>query len=688
MEKEIDNLIITPPESIEESASRAYTDWLRSVETNIPEELKRIIPRKAAKEYYNKLCEIYKTKKFDRAADPFKRLVSVLTKAFPDFEEEFKKSGLDNLPFTDENLKALLEFLAIWVNKLPAFNELDYTFLKYISEQFDKYKSSSDYLTRLVHKRLEAINPSILDKSLSTRLLILKQFIHQFGCGKVIEKTVDKKKRVRIADPYETRRTKKIEDRPKGKKQINPNSYYSESIEQMCINDFHGSYEEMSQNLSETEFEVLLLDKKCNFAKIANALASAYFSAQRKTREYLYIFAIAFEMKFNMEDNESSKRHSSSSAKHDWMDIQKNLFFDFYNYNLLNEVKNPKTEESFVDGYGINWRNFVEVCYIYFINKPNITPVERFYKAVTTWSDKSYRGNFIDGKKYTPSKHTLVLKECTLKVLLEMSEDEFIEEASFWFLTKKKPHTKKKDSDTPDSEKTEKDSDTPDAKKTKKIADPVSAPVAQNSERTTTVLLDNAIIDASTAIISTFSSEPRYNECNDWDFLSCFGGKKDPTAIVDDEKAKLPQTILPLYISSTLEGCIKRFVAACASSETSRMNLLSVFANYIFAAQYKKPADKKLSCFDKFFDYFAKEAEITIPVTEIVVTIKTKKDEYGKETKVETHTETEAKRTFRGANELLIYAGYQEIYCGNLFDMLLIYQTFRKCCMGWGYTEK
>lgn len=141
MEKEIDNLIITPPESIEESASRAYTDWLRSVETNIPEELKRIIPRKAAKEYYNKLCEIYKTKKFDRAADPFKRLVSVLTKAFPDFEEEFKKSGLDNLPFTDENLKALLEFLAIWVNKLPAFNELDYTFLKYISEQFNKYKS-------------------------------------------------------------------------------------------------------------------------------------------------------------------------------------------------------------------------------------------------------------------------------------------------------------------------------------------------------------------------------------------------------------------------------------------------------------------------------------------------------------------------------------------------------------------
>lgn len=51
MEKEIDNLIITPLESIEEYASRAYTDWLRSIETNIPEKLKRIIPRKAAKEY-------------------------------------------------------------------------------------------------------------------------------------------------------------------------------------------------------------------------------------------------------------------------------------------------------------------------------------------------------------------------------------------------------------------------------------------------------------------------------------------------------------------------------------------------------------------------------------------------------------------------------------------------------------
>ena len=674
MEKEIDNLIITPPDATGESASRAYTDWLRSIETDIPEELKKIVPRKAAEEYYNKLCEIHKNKQFDRAADPFKRLVSVLTKAFPDFEEEFKKSGLDNLPFTDENLKALLEFLAIWVNKLPAFNELDYTFLKYISEQFNKYKSSSDYLTRLVHKRLEAINPSILDKSLSTRLLILKQFIHQFGCGKVVLDD-DEKKVTALASPHTRsgKTVKAIENRQKG--EPNANSYYSRKIENMCAAKFGSSYETMSKELTEADFDKLLADKECSFAKIADSLAKAYFSAQRKTREYLYIFAIAFEMRFNT-NTEASQRINSSSADHDWTDIQKNLFFDFYNFNLINKRKG-RTEENFVDGYGINWRNFVEVCYVYFLNK-DMSAAEKFYKAFTTWTDGMAVGNTktsdpATGAKpiqYNPSMRTAAAKKLALTELLTMDEDSFKNFATLRFRTKKK---------------------------TKDENAGIKIPIRQNDERTTANSLCHQIeklVDTKEEKDISADKKADYTKSKGW--AIAFPDKdtvpaySNPLIIVDDLESQKKQIKPPLYISSELAECINRVVgsASALGTDTTRMRLLFAFSSYIFAKQYQQTADKNLSCFDRFFAYFAKEAEITLTVIETTESFVPSKSTNGFPMDEEVYQETEVKRTFRGANELLIYAGYQEIYCGNLFDMLLIYQTFRKCCMGWGYTEE
>ena len=98
--------------------------------------------------------------------------------------------------------------------------------------------------------------------------------------------------------------------------------------------------------------------------KIANDLASAKFDINGKTKKALYLFAFAFDMKFNTGANTVSEER----------DIEKNLFQDFYNDDFLRYEKPPT-------GEGINFKNVIEVIYLYFLNKTDFTPAEKLDKA-------------------------------------------------------------------------------------------------------------------------------------------------------------------------------------------------------------------------------------------------------------------------------------------------------------------
>ncbi|MBQ9486205.1 MAG: hypothetical protein IJU91_00165 [Selenomonadaceae bacterium] len=98
--------------------------------------------------------------------------------------------------------------------------------------------------------------------------------------------------------------------------------------------------------------------------KIANDLASANFDNNGVNKKSLYLFAFAFNMGFNTGTNTVSKER----------DIVQNLFQDFYTDNFL-RYNDPPT------GEGINFKNFVEVIYLYFLNKNNLTPAEKLSQA-------------------------------------------------------------------------------------------------------------------------------------------------------------------------------------------------------------------------------------------------------------------------------------------------------------------
>lgn len=672
MEKEIDNLIITPPESIEESASRAYTDWLRSVETNIPDELKQITSKSSVEYFFSKLKQKYEQQKYDSVLDIKNRLIQTLIKTVPSFNDKYGKdyengigifhTDIKSLPQKEqeETVNKILHFLTAAINNVPDLNHYDLVFLKYIFAQYTRFKSSSDYITRLVEERLKEINPELLIGNPSTGLLILRQFISQFSCGK--------------AEDPETHKKSAIENYSKGNGYKNTNSYYSQSIEHLCEKKYDGDYQRMARELTESEYQELCTDELCNFAKIAQNLSTSFFSCQKKTREYLYIFAIAFEMELHLTPEQNSESSQDSDSSRDWTDIQKNLFFDYYTDNLVNQVTDTKLEEKTIDGYGINWRNFTEVCYLYYISKTDFSPalkLKKVLKACYHGKDSIIRddkGRVIAPNKAVPG--TIAAREMVINELFKLSEDDFFDYAYTRFNTKKGARD---DGST------------------------AAAGVARNAERFTS--------DAFCRLLAQAADK---NESN----------LPDDLTKINNWILEIPSGKSPLCFSDDFKECINRFANRIKDADPSREDgytgrtrtcLLAAYSSCI-ASLYMNCniADAsftaRLSTFHAFYDYFTKKAEFILEEIEnekgVFYNIYSGTDKskfnpkdndellngaknalselmhYGEKSAV-------TERTFYGVNDFLIPSGYQEIYCGNLFDLLIIYQTFRRCCMIW-----
>lgn len=126
--------------------------------------------------------------------------------------------------------------------------------------------------------------------------------------------------------------------------------------------------------------------------QIADDLSRAKFSPHGKTREYLYLFAIAFEMTSSgytedsyVIDNYTKKRVLKEDPGK-LTDIQKNLFFDYYSDNIVNNIKSvsgfsEKGSTASVDGYGINYKNFAEVTFLWCIDRRDKTAKDKLKLA-------------------------------------------------------------------------------------------------------------------------------------------------------------------------------------------------------------------------------------------------------------------------------------------------------------------
>lgn len=160
---------------------------------------------------------------------------------------------------------------------------------------------------------------------------------------------------------------------------------------------------------------------------LCNDLSEGNFRVNGKTKVQLYYFAFMFGMNIPI----NGKAYDPNR------DIVKNLFEDFYHDNLLRLLSgtyaDPKAASSVENeptGEGINYKNFVEAIYIYFLCRDDLEliPSERIDKAEETIE------NCVKLSKSTGNSgvmkfgvHTNVYREKHIDILLNKTVEEIPE---------------------------------------------------------------------------------------------------------------------------------------------------------------------------------------------------------------------------------------------------------------------
>lgn len=109
--------------------------------------------------------------------------------------------------------------------------------------------------------------------------------------------------------------------------------------------------------------------------KISNDLAEGKYKKGSKMKEILYLFAFAFDMSVSFADGKEKTLR----------DIKKNLFEDFYCDNIIRYVNDFQLNGEYDEptGITIQFKNFVEIVYLYWLNKDSkaYSPAEKYLSA-------------------------------------------------------------------------------------------------------------------------------------------------------------------------------------------------------------------------------------------------------------------------------------------------------------------
>ena len=593
------------------AVSEAYTEALREArETLLSEQFRSLQPREEAArrfEAFRKADE----KNEGNAGELFTAVRKMLVSGLEDFRAEYEKNpALFSYPFsTPEDAQKALASVAQSIDRLMTRRALDGRFLELLNSHFELYKSSAKYMERLVKNRLREIgSEDLIAPGASTGLLIMRQFIKQFGDGYIDYKQKNGKTKKR-----------KICGKDRGKNEKRSADDYScDELNKICESKYHGSFAEMAKGLTEEEFQRLLTlseEEACNFAKVADWFSKGKFGKQGKTREYIYVFAIAFEM----DAPEIIRKALGTKDKADkWGDINQRLFFDFYTDNLVN--MRTDADELFIDGYGINWKNFEEVIFIYYISKPDMAANMKLYKALQTIRDCHKGGATPEQVRHQPLEQQLeqegtsfLRSENYLKIVFGLDEEAFEEYVKNNYLCK-----------TDDGSN--------------------GAAVLYAAERRTAAAACDSLTLAG-------------HQVEEAQLVSL---DLEPTAEAGQYRLVPGDENIVVSVKAAFADCVARFMDRYIDGEwakglpdISRAGLLSALS-YFIVANPDLRVDGSTDGLDRFYNYFCSDVTVRININE----------------------KTE---DLNGANEILHRCGYCEVNDKSIYDMLIIYVTYRSC---------
>lgn len=151
-------------------------------------------------------------------------------------------------------------------------------------------------------------------------------------------------------------------------------------------------------DIDESIFEVLDNNtaEKCDYIPLVQAaynLAKGNFVSPVTTKELLFLFAFAFDMRYYASADDSNYVLQR--------DVEKNLFEDYYCDNLTRYIysedggKSGNSDKE-PSGMGLNPKNFVDVIFIYYLNMKDLEPaqkVSRFYAMINKVKD-TWKSNY------------------------------------------------------------------------------------------------------------------------------------------------------------------------------------------------------------------------------------------------------------------------------------------------------
>lgn len=354
-------------------------------------------------------------------------------------------------------------------SNLPEFHNVAECILKIMYDSFENYPTPEKYILRIVN-RLSDVNDEWEENSL--RLKILKQFIKYLNCGvyimpdgkkksiygweKVILEYAEKhgaNELTCIADSVEyiddmifeeyfktiesaqsilnkaqnspelLKIRKEISELKKAKKENKKDKSALQLIEEE-IKKRQEALKEEQKKIDSAKSRLKYIRKNYGLVKLADDLSKGIFKAGGATKQDLYLFAIAFNMTYTVNKNANALKTEEIFDYNS--DIEKNLFEDYYANNLMRFITSVyegdlSAFELDPSGVGINYKNFAEMVYIYFISK-DYTPIEKLKRA--TDMIERLKLNAIDHKE-SDHDSTKYFTDLFTEEILGMNEADF-----------------------------------------------------------------------------------------------------------------------------------------------------------------------------------------------------------------------------------------------------------------------
>ncbi len=174
--------------------------------------------------------------------------------------------------------------------------------------------------------------------------------------------------------------------------------------------------------------EIKKTSGKFGLLKMADDLAAGRFR-EGETKRDLYLFAIAFDMTYHTAPNTSLR------------DIERSLFQDYYTNNLVRFVTRAYQGNSGLEQVpaesGINFKNFAEIIYVYYIAKANMSSTEKLRRVsemiakiaikpdIAIKPGKESDKKKADGKAKRTDKETAVYRMEFDTEMRDLTEEEF-----------------------------------------------------------------------------------------------------------------------------------------------------------------------------------------------------------------------------------------------------------------------